>query len=319
MKIRTALNSEEVKKILEALGQNKSRPDYSLIFKLMVFEGFKIGTIVGSDDRKYVNKVWIPKPQTFPGLRIEDRTEKGVRVRQRNHEPHEKFFKYPELLQELREFISERKHGRIFPLVTSESRVLQLAKEYSGPKHANLYMSDVVTLQMFVDFSRNLKHENLMELLGFELTTEQLVRLIKKGEGLNIEFKRELRGNYQDFCETMVSFANLDGGDILVGVEDNGSINGVPESEIPMFDGIVTNISHSYCNPFIPTTQKVVSINDTNVVVVRVSEGTDKPYWLKEHGPMIRVGKHHSGSRDRIMTREEAEQAFRRSLQKSSD
>ncbi len=38
MKIRTALNSDEVKRILEVLGQNRSRPDYLLIFKLMVFE-----------------------------------------------------------------------------------------------------------------------------------------------------------------------------------------------------------------------------------------------------------------------------------------
>ena len=318
MKIRTALNSDEVKRILEVLGQNRGRPDYLLIFKLMVFERFKVGEIVGSAKRKYVNRKWIPKPQTLPGMRVEDLIENGIKIKPRGKEPLTRVFQYPEILQDLREFIGERQHGRIFPLVTSESRVLQIAKEYAGPKHANLSMSDFVILQMFVDFSRNLKHENLMQLLGFEFTAEQLVRLIQKGEGLDLEFKRELSGHYSEFCETMVSFANLHGGNILIGVEDNRAINGVPESQLPKLDDIITNISHDYCDPFIPHSLRSVPINDTQVAVVQIDEGTNKPYWLKDRGPILRTGQHHGDARDRLMTRQETEQAFRRYSQNSS-
>ena len=151
-----------------------------------------------------------------------------------------------------------------------------------------------------------------------EFTVEQLSRLIQEGEGLELEFKREIGGNYSEFCETMVSFANLRGGKILIGVEDNGMINGVVESHALKLDDIVTSISHQYCDPFVRHTLKVVPISDTRVIVVQIDEGTDKPYWLKEKGPMIRTGQHHGGARDRLMTRHETEEAFRRSLRKLS-
>jgi|SRR5712664_3276913 len=310
LKIRTALNSDEVKRFLGVLGQHKSRPDYSLIFKLMVFERFKVGEIVGSAKRKHVDGKWVPKPQTLPGMRVEDLTNNGIEIKPKGKKSETRIFKYPELLQELREFIGERKHGRIFPLVTSESRVLQLAKEYSGPEYTSLSMPDLIRPQMFVDFSRNLKHENLMQLLEFEFTAEQLTRLIQKGEGLELEFKREMSGNHSEFCETMVSFANLHGGKILIGVENNGAINGVPESQLSKIDDIITSISHAHCDPVVPHTLRVVAINNTRVVVVQVDEGADKPYWLKIKGPMIRAGPHHEGARDRLMTRQETEQAF---------
>ncbi len=223
-------------------------------------------------------------------------------------------FKYPDLLHEIRDFIGERKRGRIFNL--SASRIEQVARQYA--KKSGLNMFDMVRPQMFVDFSRSLKHENLMHLLGLEFTVEQLTRLIQEGEGLELEFKREIGGNYFEFCETMVSFANLRGGRIMIGVEDNGTINGVVESQALKLDDIITSVSHQYCDPFVHHTLKVVPINETRVIVVQIDGGTDKPYWLKEKGPMIRTGQHHGGARDRLMTRQETEQAFRHSLQRLS-
>jgi len=38
---------------------------------------------------------------------------------------------------------------------------------------------------------------------------------------------------------------------------------------------------------------------------VEIPEGSAKPYWLKNHGPIIR-----SGSTDRVMSRIEAQQLF---------
>jgi hypothetical protein len=309
---RTPLNSDEIKRVLRVLGQNKDRRDL-LIFKLMIFEAFKIGVVVGSDDRKWVNKKWVPKPQTFAGLRIEDITDKGIRVRPRNREPYEKVFKYREVLHEIVDYVSKRKRGKIFRI--GLSRMGQVVRKYA--KKAGLSEHEKVRSQMFVDFSRNFKHENLMQLLGLEFTAEEVTRLIQNGEGLELEFKRELSGKHSEFCETMVSFANLHGGKILIGVENNGSINGVPESQLPKIDDIITSISHSHCDPFVPHALKVVPINNTQVVVVQIDEGADKPYWLKIKGPMIRTGPHHEGARDRLMTRQETEQAFRRYFQKT--
>jgi ATP-dependent DNA helicase RecG len=36
----------------------------------------------------------------------------------------------------------------------------------------------------------------------------------------------------KDIGEALVAFANADGGELLIGVEDNGAITGVPHNEI---------------------------------------------------------------------------------------
>lgn len=73
------------------------------------------------------------------------------------------------------------------------------------------------------------------------LEDEQLVRaLILGGETSNVEFKtawdygpdgkipRDIKLVAKDIGEALVAFANTDGGDLLVGVEDSGDVTGVP-------------------------------------------------------------------------------------------
>ena len=68
-----------------------------------------------------------------------------------------------------------------------------------------------------------------------------LVRtIIAAGESYYAEFKgawtygpdgkaaRDLKDVATDIGEAVVAFANSDGGDLLVGVEDSGSITGIP-------------------------------------------------------------------------------------------
>ncbi len=52
------------------------------------------------------------------------------------------------------------------------------------------------------------------------------IELISKGESHHLEFKLEEENN-KDFAKTIVSFANTDGGKILIGVKDDGEIIGV--------------------------------------------------------------------------------------------
>jgi len=47
------------------------------------------------------------------------------------------------------------------------------------------------------------------------------------GEGENVEFKRCSKGVCDDTFETVCSFANGGGGDIILGVEDGGTVCGV--------------------------------------------------------------------------------------------
>ncbi|MCH2231407.1 MAG: ATP-binding protein [Crocinitomicaceae bacterium] len=58
----------------------------------------------------------------------------------------------------------------------------------------------------------------------------ELLKLISKGKGQQLEFEKELT-NSQRIASVLVSFANTDGGSLLVGVKDNGKINGIDPSE----------------------------------------------------------------------------------------
>ena len=50
------------------------------------------------------------------------------------------------------------------------------------------------------------------------------------GETVAVEFKRCGNGIESDTYETVCSFLNRYGGDIYLGVEDNGKVRGVPKT-----------------------------------------------------------------------------------------
>lgn len=73
-----------------------------------------------------------------------------------------------------------------------------------------------------------------------------LDRYIQAGEGISVEFKRCGSQPGQDTFETICSFANRQGGSILLGVRDDGAVEGVPEASAL---NIERNISNVTSNP----------------------------------------------------------------------
>ena len=73
-----------------------------------------------------------------------------------------------------------------------------------------------------------------------------LDRYIQAGEGISVEFKRCGSQPRQDTFETICSFANRQGGSVLLGVRDDGAVEGVPEASAL---SIERNISNVISNP----------------------------------------------------------------------
>lgn len=73
-----------------------------------------------------------------------------------------------------------------------------------------------------------------------------LDRYIQAGEGISVEFKRCGSQPGQDTFETICSFANRQGGSILLGVRDDGAVEGVPVASAL---NIERNISNVTSNP----------------------------------------------------------------------
>ena len=73
----------------------------------------------------------------------------------------------------------------------------------------------------------------------------RLEALIVQGEGTTLEFKRCGNNPERDVFETVCSFANRQGGSILLGVLDDGTVEGVSESSVVSIERNLANVA---CN-----------------------------------------------------------------------
>ena len=60
-----------------------------------------------------------------------------------------------------------------------------------------------------------------------DMTASDIQKIIAQGEGLSVEFKKAKGKVPSSLYETVVSFANTNGGVVLLGVEDDGEISGI--------------------------------------------------------------------------------------------
>lgn len=75
---------------------------------------------------------------------------------------------------------------------------------------------------------------------------QRLEMVFAVGETIGVEFKRCGNGIESDTYETVCSFLNRFGGDIYLGVEDNGNVLGLPEKSIP---DMIKNFIKTVNNP----------------------------------------------------------------------
>ena len=99
--------------------------------------------------------------------------------------------------------------------------------------------------------------------------TQKLIDLIAEGENLKVEFKSDLkRLPDRELVATAMSLANTEGGDILLGVEDNGKITGL-HSDHGNVMGIVALIANK-TKPSISVQIEVHDFGNKKVVCIRV-------------------------------------------------
>lgn len=126
----------------------------------------------------------------------------------------------------------------------------------------------------------------------FEMTIEEVV---VQGESKGVEFKIALPKDSKKYTKTVVAFANTQGGQLIIGIDDNTrEIVGVNESELfRMIDTIANAVSDS-CEPQIVPIIEPYTIKNKTVIVVTIAAGPHRPYYLKsegkEFGTYVRVG-----------------------------
>lgn len=109
-----------------------------------------------------------------------------------------------------------------------------------------------------------------------------------------LEFKRDLPKNDQ-IIKTIIGFCNQNGGKLIIGVDDNGTIVGIPEEKIDqILDYIDKSIYESSYPPIIPRVY-AQRFGAKTILIIEVSPGMNKPYYIKsegiERGTYIRLGR----------------------------
>ena len=107
---------------------------------------------------------------------------------------------------------------------------------------------------------------------------KELVRIVKQGEGLHIEFK--LKTNHPEkIIREIVAFANTAGGYLLVGIDDTGQIKGLKNPQGDRY--VLEKAIATQCIPAIHYTLTSVQVgNDQEVLVYYIHTSEDKPYCV---------------------------------------
>ena len=112
------------------------------------------------------------------------------------------------------------------------------------------------------------------------MTESELKQLIDAGEGAQVEFKRD-GVRPEQLAKEIVALANMNGGRILLGVEDDGAVSGVRRHN-PQEWLMDTVVGRHVTPQFVPHYEEA-SIAGATVAVITVPMGAAKPYAVR-HG-----------------------------------
>ncbi len=107
---------------------------------------------------------------------------------------------------------------------------------------------------------------------------QKIRRLVEQGEGETIEFKRKV-AHPDKIVREIVAFANTNGGNLLIGVDDDGSIPGIKFAEEEIF--VLEQAIQRWCRPKLMYDHQTIPINQKRSVVhYFIHESDRKPHLV---------------------------------------
>jgi len=142
-----------------------------------------------------------------------------------------------------------------------------------------------------------------------------LRKIAARGEDSRLQYKSDVH-NVDALAAEMAAFANCEGGRILIGVGDNGELDGISRSQVGRINQLISNAASQHVrSPMSPQTENVSVGRGRVVIVVTISKGIDKPYFDKNGVIWLKVG----ADKRRVNSKEELRRLFQVSDQFHAD
>jgi predicted HTH transcriptional regulator len=113
------------------------------------------------------------------------------------------------------------------------------------------------------------------------MTIREVQTSIRGGESQHIEFKKKV-AHPEKIVREIVAFANSKGGELYIGVDDDGNISGLKFADEEKF--ALERAICRYCRPRILFTSEIIKITEKKSLIrYKISESDTKPHYVIEN------------------------------------
>ncbi|HEY88396.1 MAG TPA: ATP-dependent DNA helicase RecG [Thermoflexia bacterium] len=139
------------------------------------------------------------------------------------------------------------------------------------------------------------------------METTELLEIIARDEDGKHQFKANVR-NAQSLSAELVAFSNSEGGQLFIGVSDDGTFSGLTRRDMGRLNQLVANTSSNNVRPPINVQTENISTPNGLVMVVTVADGISKPYMDNNGAIWVKSG----ADKRKVTSREEIQRIFQR-------
>ena len=124
------------------------------------------------------------------------------------------------------------------------------------------------------------------------MDNNKLYNMLAIGETVAVEFKRCSSGIGSDTYETVCSFLNRYGGDILLGVDDYGRVKGIPKNAAAdMVENFISMIGNpEVISPTVYLAPEILEVEGKNIVHIHVPPSSEVHSYKKSLRRLVWVG-----------------------------
>ena len=135
----------------------------------------------------------------------------------------------------------------------------------------------------------------------------ELLEILSRGEDSRHQFKKNVQ-NADSLAAEMIAFSNGTGGQIFIGVSDDGTIAGLEADDIRRLNQLVSKTASQNVNPAVNPVTENIETERGLLMIVEIPEGISKPYQDKNGAFWVKSG----ADRRRATSREEIQRIFQK-------